>query len=211
MPPKRNVPHAPPHLAVVRSYQQQRFWMFPADPHTEEPLTSEERNDYRFGASNAPAQIDAYFREFPDAAIGVATGRGLIVIDIDMIEGDGVAAFEFLRQYLPPTLMARTPLSGLHLYFTIPPALDMYVSKSARKILPGVCVRAAGERVIAPSVLRGPDPCGREWLTRHDHPIAELDEAMITILGGRTNDRPARRQRRRKDAQDVIGGDRHDH
>jgi hypothetical protein len=81
-----------------------------------------------------------------DYNIGVATGAGVVVIDIDMKKGvDGEANWEALGFEESP-FQIKTPSGGRHLYYkTAAP-----ISNSASKIADGVDVRGQGGYVVGP-------------------------------------------------------------
>jgi hypothetical protein len=66
------------------------------------------------------AVVEAWWRAHPAANIGLATGRGLDVLDIDGPEGESTLAALIARRWsLPETCEVRTgrPEGGRHLYF----------------------------------------------------------------------------------------------
>jgi Virulence-associated protein E/Bifunctional DNA primase/polymerase, N-terminal/Primase C terminal 2 (PriCT-2) len=68
-------------------------------------------------ATDDPEQIRKWWGRYPDANIGIATGSGLVVVDIDGPEG--AAEFKELiaaNGPLPPTLIAQTG-NGFHLFY----------------------------------------------------------------------------------------------
>ncbi len=79
-------------------------------------------------ASADPEKVAAWWREYPRANIGLATGKvnGLVVIDVDRGHADGVDGEETLKDLeeklgpLPHTVEALTPNGGRHLYFRYP-------------------------------------------------------------------------------------------
>ena len=122
-----------------------------------------------------PAQIRAWWSKWPDANIGLATGGGLVVLDLDDRDGPCMAELRGLvAQYgpLPPTPVAATG-RGSHIYL----AGDMPGSKTVGSIL----VRGEGGYVVAPPSnhksgavykwLAAPDNVGLaawpEWLRLH--------------------------------------------
>lgn len=92
-----------------------------------------------------PATIEAWWRKWPDANIGIATGGGLVVLDLD-----GHAEIQAFKRIasphggLLPTLVARTA-RGLHLYL----AGDWPTTKK----VDGLLVRGTGGYVVAPGSL----------------------------------------------------------
>jgi hypothetical protein len=102
--------------------------VFPCAPGGKSPLTKHGFKD----ATTDTEQIRRWWTDTPNANIGLATGErsGLFVQDVDINDGsdgkevkNGEAALaELTAMYgpLPPTLEAKTPRGGRHLYFTYP-------------------------------------------------------------------------------------------
>ena len=83
------------------------------------PLT---RNGFR-DASTVPDRILHWWKQNPQAAIGVPTGEvsGVVVLDIDVRSGkDGRKTLSELNISIPATSVAHTPSGGLHYYFANP-------------------------------------------------------------------------------------------
>lgn len=95
-----------------------------------------------------PARIKAWWRTWPAANVGIRTGGGLAVVDVDPAHGGAasVDALESAHGRLPDTMAVRTGGAGLHLYF----AADGAVRNSAGALGPGVDVRGEGGYVVAP-------------------------------------------------------------
>ena len=120
------------------------------------------------------ATVDAdQIRSWPaDANVGVATGGGLVVIDIDDRHGGGDTLAELEVRYgrLPDTVSAETGGGGEHLYFRT----DKTVRSSAGVLGDGLDVRGErGYAVLPPSI----HPSGRryEW----DNDPAEIEIAPL--------------------------------
>jgi hypothetical protein len=93
--------------------------VFPCAAGGKQPLTAHGFQD----ASSDPAQVTLWWRRWPDANLGMPTGRpsGLDVVDIDVHPaGSGFAAFERARAggYVDGwARLVRTPSGGVHAYF----------------------------------------------------------------------------------------------
>lgn len=112
-------------------------------------------------ATTDPAQIEAWWKRWPDAGIGFVPGSaGLFVLDIDP---EGQALAETL--HLPPTLSVRTG-RGHHRYFLHPGSGPVGNSPLA----PGVDVRADAGYVILPPSLH-PSGVRYEWLPDPTEPV----------------------------------------
>lgn len=94
--------------------------------------------------------IRAWWRQWPDANVGIATGAGLLVVDIDPRHG-GDETIDDLRRELgawPDTVEALTGGGGRHIYLALP---DGVVTRnSASEIGAGVDIRTDGGYVVAP-------------------------------------------------------------
>src|SRR5262245_39915905 len=77
--------------------------------------------EWRRRASCDPEVVAEWWREFPDAAVGIVLEHyGQVVVDCDRHgRGDGVAAFQSLGEFAPHPIV-RTPGGGEHHYFLQP-------------------------------------------------------------------------------------------
>lgn len=138
------------------------------------------------GSTDATSDRAALLRMFDragDAAnLAIATGQGLVVLDLDVDPSkglDGVAALAALGVDVPATRTVRTPRGGVHLYFRTDAAPD--VANSQGKLGPGIDVRGRGGYVVAPPSLH----CRGTRYAWEDEgaPLAELPGALLAILG----------------------------
>ena len=109
------------------------------------------------GFHNATTNLDTitrWWKEYPDANVGIATGsmsHGLTVIDIDIDESKGIHGDESFQDWCDEegvfidSLTAVTGRGGKHLYFT-----STYPYGNKTGCLPGVDIRGEGGYVIAP-------------------------------------------------------------
>lgn len=107
------------------------------------PLTKNGVKD----ASCDPEQIRDWWRRYPYANIGIATGAGTLVIDIDPQHGGSLEALNAIVP-LPPTTTTSTGGGGLHLYFSYD--RSRMVRNSTGKLAPGIDVRGENGYVVAP-------------------------------------------------------------
>jgi bifunctional DNA primase/polymerase-like protein len=122
--------------------------VFPCrDKH--QPLTTHGFKD----ATTNPTQIAEWWRRWPRAWIGVATGHAFAVLDIDLHEDcNGFQTVKALGvEKLPVTPTVKTPSGGYHLYFeqTEPP-IGVTVGALGRGIGLGLDWRGLGGYVILP-------------------------------------------------------------
>ncbi|MEZ5825229.1 MAG: bifunctional DNA primase/polymerase [Geminicoccaceae bacterium] len=93
--------------------------------------------------------IEKWWTEKPDANIGVRTGVGLLVLDIDGEEGfRSLHALEAVHGPLPQTISVNTGSGGKHLYFRSDDAGE--IRNSTGKLGKHLDVRADGGYIIAP-------------------------------------------------------------
>ena len=103
-------------------------------------------------ASRDPAQIASWWMRWPDANVGVRTGNGLLVLDVDPRHG-GDAAFADLLARNPEGLplapiCASGSRIGYHVYLGVPPSLGL--GNSAGRLGAGIDTRGEGGYVLAP-------------------------------------------------------------
>ncbi len=121
----------------------------------------------------ATSDPDAVARLFAGGPwnIGIATGHGLVVVDIDVKHGvDGFASLKTLEAKLgklPITRTVRTPSGGLHIYLRVSAA--QRVPNSSGKLGPGIDVRGDGGYVLAPGSYVGPSA----YVVEDDEPQME--------------------------------------
>jgi hypothetical protein len=126
--------------------------------------------------------IERWWRECPDANIGILTGAesGIIVVDVD--DKDGMLGSESLQSLaarfggLPRTLTSITG-NGRHPYYEHP---GIPIKNSVGTLAPGVDVRAENGYVVAPpsrhangSRYRWEDP---------DQPLAPLPDWLLAMM-----------------------------
>lgn len=127
-----------------------------------------------------PNEIRALWDRHPDAGIGVATGRRLLVLDVDPRNGgsESLAGLERRNGSLPPTVETSTGGGGRHLYFHTFNGFR----PSCATIAAGIDVKAEGGYVVAPPSLH---PSGRryEWVrSPTDARIAECPAWLAELL-----------------------------
>jgi hypothetical protein len=181
-------------LAAALDYTTTRGWsVFPAPPGTKQSYKSAEySNGAPWGKTKDPKQIRRDWQKWPDANVGIPTGKdnGIWVVEADTAKGhpklglvDGIAELRKLEttyNTLPHTLMAVSPSGSLHYYFKWPTNLPdgMTIINSASKIAPGIDVRAEGGMVIAPPSVK---PVGAYRWLNDGIPIADAPDWLIKL------------------------------
>lgn len=128
---------------------------------TKRPLT---RHGVKDASSDVP-HVARWWTAFPNAHIGLATGDGIVVLDIDTKHGGEVDAS------WPATLSATTPSAGIHLFY----ATNVPIQNSVGHLARGVDVRGKNGYVVIP-----PSP-GRSW-HNPGTPVAPLPQRIIDQL-----------------------------
>jgi hypothetical protein len=157
--------------------------VFACRPRDKVPMTPRGCND----ATTDEGRIDDMWRRWPDANIGIATGRpsGVFVLDID--GEDGEAALRCLEDEhgaLPATIEAITG-RGRHLYWRMPRHAD--IRNSAGKLGIGLDIRGSGGYCLSPPSVH---PSGRRYSWSVDSggtfadPPAWLIERLARPPGG---------------------------
>lgn len=125
-------------------------------------------------ASKDPEQIETWWERWPNANIGVRTGNGLVVIDID--DPDCEVARELLPM-LPPTLGVRTGREGgMHRWYTCEQSTRLSVHQ-----LRGVDIRADGGYIVAPPSLHKSGNL-YTWVTIVTEPVELPDEVLAYLV-----------------------------
>jgi hypothetical protein len=98
-------------------------------------------------ASSDPNVIEAWWRDWPLANVGVVT-TGMVVLDIDPRHGGDESLAKLIREHgqLPETVEALTGGGGRHLIFAHPGG----VIRSRNNLLAGIDVKADGGYIVAP-------------------------------------------------------------
>lgn len=123
--------------------------------------------------------IDILWTKYPNGNIGIATGEGLVVIDVDTLHHGGENGSESLKNYeitnglLNDTFTVETPTGGKHIYY-----VTNNECKNATGLLPGVDIRGTGGYVVAPGSIIN----GKEYKIVKDVPIAKPNYAVETLL-----------------------------
>lgn len=143
-------------------------------------------------ATAAPEAVRAWWRRWPDANIGIATGRasGLLVIDIDPRHYGDESYADLLSEAgldrLPDSLQCLTGGGGWHDYFRIPIAANVRNAANVRGHQ-GVDIRGTGGYVIAPPSIH---VSGGAYLWEMESDptqgaqLADCPEPLLKLLSG---------------------------
>lgn len=140
--------------------------IFRVHPGTKRPL----RSGWQQEATSDPEKIASLWTHTPDADVGVATGQGVAVVDVDF--GHGYVDVEAIADLPLATLIVQTRSGGHHRYYYV----DEPVRNSAGKLADGVDVRGDGGFVVAPP------SSGYQIIA--DRPLAYLPAARLREVKG---------------------------
>ncbi len=155
------------------SYAARGWSVIPMQPQAKRPLVAWRAFQQRRAQ---PDEIEAWFRRWPDANVGIVTGAvsGLVVIDVDARHGgaESVAAAERAHGPLPTTVECLTGGGGRHLYCAHPGRW----TPNRVAMRPGIDVRGDGGCVVAPPSLH---PSGRHYAWLHGRAPGDLPLASL--------------------------------
>ena len=192
------------------------YAVFPLVPNEKTPLTSHGHKD----ASTDRGHVGEWWRANPKANIGITTGGGLVVIDVDRLPKDGHAK-AVPNPWLEPVnekleslgadSVVRSPTGGFHLYFEGGDALHELgaIKNSVGSIAKGIDVRSDGGYIVAPgSVIDGREYSEvRALVARSDLP--KLPETLIgefrRMKRGKSSAKPGENSLTK-----ILKGNRHD-
>ena len=145
-------------------YARRGLRVFPCKPRDKVPATAHGCKD----ATTDPAQIAAWWDGTYLYNVGLATGGGVVVLDVDINHSAGKYGDETLAELeaqhgpLPETWMCLTGGGGVHYYFACDdPALTVGTG-----FAPGLDYRGAGGYVVAPPSLHA-NGRSYEWEAAH--------------------------------------------
>jgi bifunctional DNA primase/polymerase-like protein/uncharacterized protein DUF5906 len=143
---------------------------------------------WQIKATTDPEQIEAWWREWPSANIGILCGDDLVVIDVDGSRGAGTLRKALGAYEWPKTLQVRTGRQegGLHAYFSVPEGIEVESSAGG-----GIEVQYTGHYVIAPPSLH---KSGKryEWI-KPEQIITPIPAWLVEALNARPRGSRAKR------------------
>ena len=162
-------------------YAQQNYAVFPLVPRSKVPATQHGFQD----ASTDPDQIRRWWATNPNYNIGVATGNGLVVIDVDDKPEEGkhgtleLNGWEREHGALAQTWTVLTGTGGVHYWYRTNENFT-----NSTEILGAIDVRSLGGYVVAPPSIH-PNGTPYEWEASGDPEyigIAELSGSALELL-----------------------------
>lgn len=175
-------------LQAAQSYAKRGWPVFPLKQNLKTPATSS-------GFKNATTEQTQISQWFDSGVhnLGIATGRGLAVLDIDRKGGkDGLTVIrqmEAIHGALPDTYKVSTPSGGEHWFFTYPTEFTIQSKANLFKEHgEGLDIRADGGYVVAaPSQTdSSADATGKthsgHYVVSHRVPVAPLPDVWLELL-----------------------------
>ncbi|MCG3206080.1 MAG: hypothetical protein KCHDKBKB_02806 [Elusimicrobia bacterium] len=154
------------------SHAKNGWAVFPVVPNGKKPLTPNGFKD----ASKSVYVVEQWWKKYPEANIGIATGQisNLAVVDVDVKNGaKGLESIKTVKG-LAPTLIVKTPSGGWHYYYLLEKPL-----RSRNGLLPGVDLKADGGYVVAPGSTI--DDIPYEWFDAEAHETAVPDSIFEMV------------------------------
>jgi hypothetical protein len=140
--------------------------------------------------SSQVGEIKDWWQKWPDANIGLATGKasGFFVLDIDPRHGGKESLQKLVKKngILPKTLASSTGGGGYHLFFNEP---EIRIGNRAN-VLPGLDVRGDGGYVVAPPSFH---KSGMQYCWLKDFaasPIIDAPQWLLNLSLGKDSSRP---------------------
>lgn len=147
--------------------------VIPLKPRSKKPLL----HSWRSLGTTDPDQIQAWWNERPNSNIGILTGSGLMVLDVDGQKGrNTLHDIQVEHGNLPPTATSRTGGGGQQLFFWV----EGHVGNRV-KFLSGLDIRADGGQVVAPPSIH-PDGPTYDWLRHPADGIAEAPTWLLELI-----------------------------
>jgi replicative DNA helicase len=146
-------------LDYVTFYSQQQWRIFPCKAKDKTPLVK-----WADEATTDMFQIAEWWSKYPDANVGLATGRrsGVFALDVDAGHGGKETLAAHIAKFgpFPPTPTSNTGGGGHHYLFIYPPNVE--IRNSAGRLGQGLDVRGEGGYIVLPPSLH---PSGKyyEW------------------------------------------------
>ena len=139
-----------------------------------------------YAATTDEKQIRKWWREWPTTNIGMRTGAGILIIDVDTHSdgADGYASLQRLTADHAPVPSTRTSHSGgggAHLWYRYPQGVEIPSKANVIAGYPGIDIRAdKGYILLPPSNHKSGNFYA--WLTAPDAEIADLPQWFIELV-----------------------------
>ena len=156
----------------AREYVGQGLAVLPLEPGEKAPLGRLVRRGLH-DATRDLATVEKWWRAEPEANIGLRTGEGLAVLDVDRRHGGEETLGAYLHNTgarIPLTPEVATGGDGRHLYFAAPSGIP------SSRLGPGLDLKATGGYVVAPPSVH---PNGRLYTWQLGQGLGEVPLAKL--------------------------------
>jgi len=142
--------------------------------------------DWPNRATAVPEQVAEWWRMWPAANIGVATGResGIVVVDVDPRHGGDETLLRLTEQHglLPAGPICSTGGGGWHYYYRHPGGRVL-----SRTVAPGIDIKGDGGQVVAPPSVHA-SGVSYEWCdgAGPDTPLPEPPDWLLLMMQSAT-------------------------
>src|SRR4051794_18100658 len=149
------------------------------------------RRGWRGEATTDRRTLARRLRAHPECNVGIATGRGIAVVDVDGPAGEeSYAELTLKHGLLPRTATCLTGRGGWHLYFRVESGV---LIPNRVGLWPGVDFRGDGGYVVAPGSIH-PNGNLYEWINRPSGGIAKMPAWLLkAILAAKGTETPSGR------------------
>lgn len=155
------------------NYAKAGMRVFPLRPNSK---SGQILRSWKNEATTDITTIEKWWNTNPNYNIGIATGEGVLVVDIDVKhEAKGLESIKEYGVGLPDTARVKTPSGGYHLYYYIEGDF-----KNRVNIYPGIDIRANNGYVVAPPSQID----GRCYEWDNNDPVVQADGFVYGFLSG---------------------------
>jgi hypothetical protein len=138
-------------------------------------------------ATTGEAQIRRWWSQWPNANIGIRTGDGQFVLDVDVDKGgdESLELLEAKHSKLPETRQALTGSGGRHHWFQLPDGVQLGCTNGFEY---GLDTRSdSGYVVVEPSVHRSGNIYRWDGIAGFNAPVAGIPRWLLDLLAARRN------------------------
>lgn len=154
-------------------YAKKGFKVFPLAPQSK---SKQVLKSWKEEATQDLSKIEQWWTQNPYYNIGLVTGNGLFVIDVDIKNNkNGFQSLQHHGKELPTTVKVKTPSGGIHLYYHAEKLISNKVN-----LYDGIDIRGEGGYVVAPPSMIN----HQAYQFENDSVIAKANEKVYKFLEG---------------------------
>jgi hypothetical protein len=166
-----------PRLQAALEYIRLGLRVIPLHDRRKEPRLKK----WTKKATTDAAVVTDWFERWPGSNLGIVSGKGLVVLDVDPKNGGTESLAELIATHgpMPPTPVARTGSGGTHYFFNV----DLAIAVGNRAgFQPGLDIRGDGGYVVAPPSVHPSTGAEYEWVRHPDQGIAPIPSWLLSII-----------------------------